>query len=241
MRIIINESQLSILKEFFPLVGKDKNEDIVNKKFDISNTFDPEVEKLQEFLNKQGFDLGGYGQNSDGVDGKYGRYTAKAHKLYLQGKTPREFKDVVSNTSDVIFVGGLEKDMGLDGQTRLLQKGLGSNVKIKSFHYYDLDSKINDYIDKNPNIPVFLFSAGANKISTISDNSNVNMNKVYIIEPYSASQRVINRIESAVSKGLPRKNVFHGGSSGRGSKIKGATSSNASGHFNALSTVPKLV
>jgi hypothetical protein len=241
MRIIITESQSKILKEFFPLVAKDKIENIVNKKFDISNTFNPEVEKLQEFLNKQGFDLGGYGQNEDGVDGKYGPYTAKAHKLYLQGKTPKEFKDVVSNISDVIFVGGLEKDMGLQGQTRLLQKGLGSDVKIKSFHYSDSDSNINDYIDKNPNIPIFLFSAGANKIFSISDNSNANLKKVYIIEPYSASPRVIKKIESAVSKGLPRKNVFHGGSPGRGSNIKGATSSNATGHFNALTTVPQLV
>jgi len=80
-----------------------------------------------------------------------------------------------------------------------------------------------------------------NFILTRFDNSNANLKKVYIIEPYSASQRVIKKIESAVSKGLPRKNVFHGGSPGRGSNIKGATSSNATGHFNALTTVPQLV
>jgi hypothetical protein len=232
------QEQISRIKKVISHLVESKDEYFINKKYEISNQYNPDVEKLQRFLvYDKNMDLGSYDPNKDGVDGKYGRRTKLAHESFLSG-TPIENTNI---SGDVLFVGGLESNMGLNGQTKLLQKGLGGNVNIKSFHHNDSSDIINDYINKNKPSLIFLFSAGANKISSISRNGNVNLNKVYIIEPYSTSNNVVNIINSAIGKGLPSKNVFHGGTSGRGSRIKGATYSNANNHFSALTTVPKII
>ena len=226
------------IKEVMGLLFEEK-EVFKTNTFELSNEYNPEVEKLQKFLVSQGFNLGNYGPSKDGVDGIFGPLTKKAFQEYQVGEEPSTIENDLPSTK-ILFVGGLEKNMGLEGQTNLLRQGTGVHT-IKSFHYFDSDSEINEYIDENPGVRIFLFSAGTNKITPISQNENTNLKNVFIIEPYSASRKVVSKIESAISKGLPRKNIFHGGTSGRGSSIKGATSSGASNHFGALKTVPSLI
>jgi hypothetical protein len=240
------QENISRIKQVMGLVREQIDDLVTKTDFQITNKYNPEVEKLQKFLISKGYNVGKTGKSRDGVDGIYGRLTKAAYQNYKKGISPDSNQTQNSDTSfeksnaDVFFVGGLEKDMNLGSQTNLLSQGFGDGRNVKSFHYYDNDQIINDFINNNPNVIIYLFSAGANKISPISNNPNVDLKKVYIIEPYSASRKVIDKIESAFSKGLPRKNVFHGGNTGRGSAIKGATPSNAKGHFGALTSVASI-
>jgi len=243
MKFRLNEN-ITRIKQIMRLINEQEEELITKNSFQISSKYDPNVEELQKFLKYQKkYDIGKSGKNKDGIDGIYGKLTQKAHQQYNKG-IPPETKEKQNidisfdkSNADVVFVGGLEKDMNLNSQVNLLKRGLKPDRKVKAFHYYDSDEEINNFLDENPNSVVYLFSAGANKIVSISNNPNVNLSDVYIIEPYTAKQRVLSRLESAISKGLPRQNVFHGGSVGRGSAFKGATASGGSNHFTALTSV----
>lgn len=57
----------------------------------LSMKYNPEVEQLQKELKAKGYDLGSYGKNKDGVDGKYGPFTKKAHQSFLSGVNPQKF------------------------------------------------------------------------------------------------------------------------------------------------------
>jgi hypothetical protein len=93
----------------------------------------------------------------------------------------------------------------------------------------------------NPGIPVFLFSAGCTKAYDLSKSPNVDKDKLYIIEPYAVSETTKSIVRSAVSNGVPASNVFVGGSQGRGKGIvDGASDSNSSSHFGALTTVGSM-
>ena len=80
-----------------------KNPEIVDKSFDISYDYNPEVESLQKVLKDKGYYIGKYGSNEDGVDGKYGPMTKAAHESLKQGISPEKFeKDKTKITQQFI-------------------------------------------------------------------------------------------------------------------------------------------
>lgn len=219
--------------------------------FEIS--YDSNVEKIQyDLIYNKGYDLGNYGPKGDGVDGKAGRLTKVAFEkefgkpLEISKLETSDKKDESnqSNVFDAVLIGGLDNrkgDYDIDTQVEFLKMGLGTNKKVKGFRYNTPISVIESFLEKNPLVPIFLFSAGCTKAGELSTNPNVNKKKLYIVEPFG-SERNKNIIQSAVNNGVPRKNVFVGDSSGRGSGIiSGANSSNSSSHWGALKKVGSLV
>lgn len=212
--------------------------------------YDPEVEKIQKILVKK-YDLGDFGPKGDGVDGKAGPLTRKAYQkefgkeLTLKSKTPVKSPDkspVKSTGSfDAVLVGGLDYrdgDLDIDSQVKLLNSGLGNDKKIKGFRYSTSTRDIEDFLEKNPKIPVYLFSAGCKKANELAISPYVNKNKLFIIEPYAVGPVTKNNVRAAVSSGVPSSNVYVGKSGGRGAGVvSGASSSNSSSHWGALKQV----
>ena len=212
--------------------------------------YDPEVEKIQKILVKK-YDLGDFGPKGDGVDGKAGPLTRKAYQkefgkeLTLKNKTPFKSSDKSSVKStgsfDAVLVGGLDYrdgDLDIDSQVKLLNSGLGNDKKIKGFRYSTSTRDIEDFLEKNPKIPVYLFSAGCKKANELAVSPYVNKNKLFIIEPYAVGPVTKNNVRAAVSSGVPSSNVFVGKSGGRGAGVvSGASSSNSSSHWGALKQV----
>jgi hypothetical protein len=145
---------------------------------------------------------------------------------------------------DAVLVGGLDYRKGdypIDEQVRILQKGYGTSKRVKGFRYNTSTTEIINFLRKNPNIDVFLFSAGCDKADALAQSGVVDLNKMYIIEPYAASSGTKGRVRSAVSQGVPQSNVYVGSSSGRGKGVvSGASSSGSSSHWGALTSVGSM-
>lgn len=162
--------------------------------------------------------------------------------------TESQLKYITENDSgtgvDAVLVGGLDyrsSDYPISQQVELLKKGFGTNKNVKGFRYNTPTSEILNFLNKNPKVPVFLFSAGCTKAKELSNSSNVDKDKLFIIEPFASSQKTKNIVQSAVNNGVPSKNVFVGGSSGRGSGVvSGSSSSNSSSHWGSLSKVGSM-
>jgi hypothetical protein len=166
-------------------------------------------------------------------------------ELSLKSKTDVKSSDKSpvksSGSFDAVLVGGLDYrdgDLDIDSQVKLLNSGLGSDKKIKGFRYSTSTRDIEDFLERNPKIPVYLFSAGCKKANELAVSPYVNKNKLFIIEPYALGPVTKNNVRAAVSNGVPSSNVFVGKSGGRGAGVvSGASSSNSSSHWGALKQV----
>jgi hypothetical protein len=76
------------IKEVMGLKEEVENTD----NFEISYIFNPKVVELQKKLKDLNYDLGNFGPNKDGVEGKYGKMTRAAHLSFQKGLTPSEFE-----------------------------------------------------------------------------------------------------------------------------------------------------
>lgn len=142
---------------------------------------------------------------------------------------------------DAVLIGGLDYRKGdypIDQQVDLLKQGYGSNKNVKGFRYNTPTSEINKFLKDNPNVDVIMFSAGGSKSNDIVNSNIVNPENIYIIEPYGVSSNVKNIVSSAVSKGVPSKNVFVGPTKARGKDIVSGASEIQKGtdHWGALSS-----
>lgn len=149
-----------------------------------------------------------------------------------------------ADTVDAVLVGGLDyraSDYPIDKQVGILKNGLGSDKNVKGFRYNAPTSEILDFINKNPKVPIFLFSAGCAKAGELSRSPNVDKDKLFVIEPYAKSERTKQVVNSAVSNGVPSDNVFVGDSPARGAGVvSGAVSSNSATHWGALQQVASM-
>ena len=148
------------------------------------------------------------------------------------------------NSFDAVLIGGLDyrpSDYQISQQIDLLKNGLGSDKNVKGFRYNASTSDILNFLEQNPGIMIFLFSAGCTKAYDISKSGSVDKNKLFIIEPFAASSGTKSIVRAAVSNGVPASNVFVGGSSGRGQGVvDGASSSQSDSHWGALTNVGKM-
>ena len=143
-----------------------------------------------------------------------------------------------------ILVGGLNYrsgDKSTSTQAQMLKNALGV-TNVKSFDWDSSTESILSFLSANPKTPVFLFSAGCKKAGALSASNNVDVKKLYIIEPfYEAGGETEKSVKTAVSNGVPSKNVFVGTNASRGSGIvSGTASSNAKDHWDALVTVGRM-
>ena len=180
--------------------------------------------------------------------------STSSNKSTDSSTTTSDSKNVSKETTstsgkiDAIFVAGLEGDVNEQGQLQRLKNGLG-NKNIASFKYNAPTSLINKVLESNPNIPIFLFSAGVGKSYELSMNKNVNKNKLYIVEPAGIYAGIANVVKAAVTNGVPAQNVFYhtaiynnvdySKSYGKGI-VDNATDLGVSNHFDALEKLGEL-
>jgi hypothetical protein len=152
-----------------------------------------------------------------------------------------QLKKIVYSTYDAVLIGGLDYRKGdypIDRQVGLLNQSYSG--KVKGFRYNASDEEILKFLDNNPNIDVFMFSAGCNKANKISKSPNVKLNRIFIIEPYAVNGN--SNVSKAVANGVPASNVFVGGSSARGKGVvSGASSSKSDSHWGALKNIGNLI
>lgn len=208
--------------------------------------YDPNVEIIQKYLKSKNYNLGSYGPNKDGIDGKLGPLTRQAMEQEFGIKIKRK-QGVTSEKMgeyDAILVGGLDNrpgDLDINSQVSLLKQGLGSDKNVKGFRYSTPTSTIIETIKSNVGVPVYLFSAGCRKANEIANAMGEYKDRLFIIEPYAAGTETKYNVRNAVNSGVPATNVFVGGSVGRGQGIvSGASSSKSSSHWNALKTVASM-
>ena len=207
--------------------------------------FDPKVVKIQQVLVDKGYNLGKYGPNNNGVDGKMGELTKKTYEKEFGKKLKDSEPSSKSNDGDTnaILIGGLDYrsgDLSIDSQVEKFKEN-SKFGNVKGFRYNTPTSTILDFLKSNPNTPVYMFSAGCTKSNDISKSPNVDKNKVFIIEPFASSPTTKQIVQSAVSNGIPASNVFVGPNSSRGANVvNGASSSKAKTHWDALKQVASL-
>jgi D-alanyl-D-alanine dipeptidase len=155
------------------------------------------------------------------------------------------FKDaaVVGGKYDAVLIGGLDNrkgDLNIDDQVKLFKKGYGEK-RVKEFRYNAPTAKILEFLKQNPNIPVYMFSAGCAKALDLAKSESVDKQKLFIIEPYSADAYTKDLIKKAVEAGVPAKNVFVGEGAHRGQgTVSGESSAGGADHWSALSSVGKI-
>lgn len=141
----------------------------------------------------------------------------------------------------VILVLGLTDVISTSRQKELLEEGFGvPKNEIKTFpHNAPVDS-ITTFIKNNPKLPIFLYSAGCVHAKAVSAIPGIDLNKVYIVEPYSPGTAV-KSVQTANQNGVPLKNIFLGPSEARGKGILSGTSKTPNGlsHGPALTNAGK--
>lgn len=146
---------------------------------------------------------------------------------------------------DVILVGGLDYrsgDKNIGEQVSLLKKGIGEDKSVQGFRYNTSTGTILNVLKTNPKIPIFLFSAGCRKAEELARDKNVDVKKLFIIEPYALGSKTKISVRNAVGMGVPSQNVFVGGNGSRGKDIvNGTSSSQSKSHWGALSSVGNIV
>jgi len=193
-------------------------------------------DKYEKLLKKHGFEK----------DYDYDKKALKSKDGEILGKSDVKITKGIGGDSSnvVILMGGLDYrpgDYKIDSQVDILSKGLGSEPKIIGYRYNDLQSVLNS-IEEYPDAKVVLFSAGckhANKIAQMIKNKE----NLFIVEPYSESSTTKNSVQSAVSNGVPQKNVIVGPTSGRGMNVvDGATKTpKNTNHWGALEFVGTMM
>lgn len=151
---------------------------------------------------------------------------------------PESSKDV-----DVIFVSGLTDAISFENQVNAFKESYTPNAIIKSFRHEASNlPAIKEVLKSNPKIPIFLFSAGCQRITGLIDDPNLDKTKVFLIEPFTVETLGRQNMESAIDKGVPSKNLFVGPVSSRGSNVNRDTTKVPSGtrHLDALKYATKL-
>lgn len=155
------------------------------------------------------------------------------------GGTPTENDTNV----DVIFVAGITDNIPFENQVNAFKESYTPNAIIKSFRYEASNlPAIREVLKLNPKIPIFLFSAGCQRITGLIDDSNLDKTKVFLIEPYTVYTTGRQNMESAIDKGVPSKNLFVGPVPDRGSNVNRDTTKvpSGTGHLDALKYAAKL-
>jgi hypothetical protein len=100
------------------------------------------------------------------------------------------------------LIGGFDDrsgDQTLSWQVNQLQQSTGIS-DIKGFRYNVSTTELKTFFDNNPNILVFMFSKGCEKINELL-KCNVSINRIYIIEPWVGSSNSLSFFNT-VSKAL---------------------------------------
>ena len=144
-------------------------------------------------------------------------------------------------TYSCVLIGGLDTrpgDKPLSWQVEQLRNATGYD-NIKGFRFTVDGTTLKGFFNENPNIPVFLFSKGCERVNEVL-KCNVDRTKIYVIEPWCGSSNSMNFFNNVSSK-IPSNHIFVGGNSSRGGGINGAASSKSKSHWGAIASVGQMV
>ncbi len=155
-----------------------------------------------------------------------------------------------TSSRHIVFMGGLDNrggDLNIEEQTELIKKGLGEKFTIDSYRYNDKSGVLNaiDELQKSPY--VVLFSAGGSKSNSIAErlkSKGFDLSKLYVVEPYTKSANTKSSVTSALSLGMPEKNLIIGKSSSTGKGVTNnatPTPSCSPSHWCSLTEVGKII
>jgi len=142
-----------------------------------------------------------------------------------------------SSSGTIIFIGGLVKNMSTENQTKVLERGLPSGLKVMSFGFNN-SANIKSYVQNNPGSIIICFSKGCEAAPYLTKIKGVDPRKIFMIEPYHAN----GANKGLGNLGIPEKNFFVGPHAGRGKGIvANPSNSNGKDHFDALATSARQI
>jgi len=115
-------------------------------------------------------------------------------------------------------------------QGNMLQSALGTNFNVITLSH---ESSPLMEIKKHNNPYVVMFSAGGKHSESVTDKMvsfNNDLNKIYIVEPYSCNVNIKGKVVNSISKGVPVENVFGGDSDCTGKNVAGTFRDSYGGH-----------
>lgn len=203
-----------------------------------------------DYRYQVGWNVGGhYDHIHVGVRNKNPKETGSSTQTTTpQTTTPQ--KDIVTiEKVPVILMGGLnyrDGDKTTQEQGNLVSSGLGDDTKVIAKDYNDL-AGVKQEIDKNPNSPIVLFSAGggyASQITKYIKEKGGDPANIFISEPYTCSSNTKTNVEDAIANGVQVGNIIHGGTDCTGSNIAAGVSRKEKGgksHWDGLKVAGELV
>lgn len=266
IRLLENKSFKDYINDLEEMINTDET----YKKGMNNYSFTKGVAVIQAGLDKLGYSFGKFGidgkygneteknvkkfQKDKGLDvtGVMGKNDLEMLKSLLSKKTEEDIenkeiekleKDDPKSSDQVILVGGLDYrpgDLKISQQVSKIQNKV-PNKNVIGFRYKDPEGAIKK-IKENPNSYVILFSAGCSFSSEIAKEVK-DKNKLFIVEPYAPSTKVVNTVNNAVSLGVPSSNVIVGSNKGRGLGVVSGTTKtpNNYDHWGALEFVTKFL
>ncbi len=121
-------------------------------------------------------------------------------------------------------------------QGNMLQTALGNDFNVITLSH--VPSPLSE-IKKHNNPYVVMFSAGgkhSNSVANEIKNSEKDLNKIYIVEPYTCGSGTLTKVNSAITSIGNNNNIYGGTSDCTGKNVAGKIDSK-SNHWSALTTV----
>ena len=138
MNLQENLNRIKELMGVINVISEAEEDQVVNKEFEISNNYDDDVVKLQKILIDKNYDIGSYGPEKNGVDGKYGDLTKKAHESLISGITPDKF----NKNSEIVNVNNNNNNNNIEDNNSTVNLSQINDVSSSST-YKRKNEKIN--------------------------------------------------------------------------------------------------
>ena len=161
----------------------------------------------------------------------------------------RKSGGVKNGNKSILLLGGLDNragDKSISEQVAMMRKEVGGDFNIDGFRYFDKEGVLAA-LKENPNQYVVLFSAGCRYALDVAKKINElggDLKKMFILEPYAASESTAESVRAAVRIGVPPRNVFVGAykAAGQGVVADATPTPNCSpSHWCSLSEVSKKI
>jgi hypothetical protein len=150
-----------------------------------------------------------------------------------------------STRYDAIFVAGDKTVIPISIQLQNFKNGFGKDRNVAAFDSnagcvpFGHKQTIEQVLAENPKIPVFLYSLGAIYVDRVASNSNADVGKIFVIEPfYGRGQHVKDNIDAAIDMGVKPSQIYVGTNANVGlGVVKGATPTKSNNHSLAVTEV----
>lgn len=156
-------------------------------------------------------------------------------------------EELNNEKEQVIFIAGCSSagecgkkyDFSHKAQGDMLQTALGSDFNVITLSH--VPSPLSE-IKKHNNPYVVMFSAGgkhSNSVANEIKNTEKDLNKIYIVEPYTCGSQTLKKVNSAITTIGNNDNVYGGSTDCTGKNVasKLRKGGDIEGHWKALTTV----